>query len=96
MLAPETDTRARKIEREFARNVRVVGPEGGDLWLPESYHLHLTALEAGALMAIVSDPRLKSMDEFRVRVRGRDEDVPIRERLLEKMELARRAMDTRE
>ncbi len=69
------------------------GPDGKEYWLPETFHLHLTALEAGALFAILQLQSLSAINEFKIRVKGREEEVPIREVILEKMERARREMD---
>lgn len=73
--------RAPRFDRVEANRVAVT-------WLAEDYILRLTPLEAGALRGFLhtakeNDPRVSS---FMVRVRGRAGEIPMIDRLIEKVE----------
>lgn len=61
-------------------------------WLPEDYVLHLTALEAGAMMSClqVSKQAFPNLNLFEVNVRGRDKPMPMVDRLIEKLDEERK------
>lgn len=61
-------------------------------WLPEDYVLHLTSLEAGALIAAlqVSKTAFPGLNWFEVNVRGREKPVKMIDRLIEKCEEERK------
>lgn len=59
-----------------------------DNWLPEDYVIHLTALEAGALISClqVSKSAFPGLNWFEVNVKGRDKPMKMVDRLIEKLQ----------